>query len=214
LIWCFYAVQLKEKDYKMGKSLKRDLVSFFNKTVELEKNWHFERNDKKKVQNESFQSTETADGTEEKSSIQTKYVIKEPDYIKLYIKDIVLLHELPKTLTDFIIALFKHINYNGQINLNSSVKKQLAEELKFKGKTTKNNIQMIDNKLSQLKKADLIRTVARGIVEANPFFFGRGKWDEIRNQRDNWIKVSYKNNKREIKTKNSEGQSLTINSEN
>lgn len=183
------------------KQPKRSVKNFLDKTKDIEDRWNYERFKKEKVSKEySETKTDNEGNSQENKTFKDKYVMKEPDYIKLYIKDIVLLSELPVSLTDFIVAILKNINYNGQIVLNSSIKKQLKETLKL------SSIQVVDNKLTQLKKADIIRTIDRGVFAANPFFFGRGKWEDIREQRDNWIKVSYKNDKRTVETSFSENE--------
>ncbi|MDV6326844.1 hypothetical protein Q5L94_02165 [Idiomarina sp. Sol25] len=184
-----------------NKQSKRNVNNFLNKVKNVEDKWKFDRFKKEKISKE-FSETKTDEegNSKENKTFKDTYVMKEPDYIKLYIKDIVLLSELPVSLTDFIVALLKNINYNGQIVLNSSIKKQLKETLKL------SSIQVVDNKLTQLKKADIIRTVDRGVFAANPFFFGRGKWEDIREQRDNWIKISYKDNKKSIQTSFSENE--------
>lgn len=98
---------------------------------------------------------------------------QEPPYIKLYLDDIAILHDLPKGSSSLLHELLRQVNYEGLINLNSSVKTKIANSLNYKNK------QSIDNGLSKLCKEGLLRKADRGVYEVNPHLFGKGDWASI-----------------------------------
>ncbi len=59
---------------------------------------------------------------QEEEEIIDAYVDKEPDYVKLYLKDIVALNDLPKGLDRVINVLLKTMAYDNMIILNSFIK--------------------------------------------------------------------------------------------
>ncbi|HDR4949177.1 TPA: replication/maintenance protein RepL, partial [Bacillus cereus] len=56
---------------------------------------------------------------QEEEEIIDAYVDKEPDYVKLYLKDIIALNDLPKGLDKVINVLLKTMSYDNMIILNS-----------------------------------------------------------------------------------------------
>ncbi|MBD2798788.1 hypothetical protein ID856_20225, partial [Xenorhabdus sp. 18] len=63
---------------------------------------------------------------QEEEEIIDAYVDKEPDYVKLYLKDIIALNDLPKGLDKVINVLLKTMSYDNMIILNSFIKKQMT----------------------------------------------------------------------------------------
>lgn len=100
-------------------------------------------------------------------------VEKEPDYVKLYVRDILRLNDIPKSGNEVLFAILKRMNYSNDIILISYVKKEIAEELGIREITLRKSIELFVEKSILLRKD-------RSIYIINPFFFGRGKWDEIK----------------------------------
>jgi hypothetical protein len=116
---------------------------------------------------------------------------KEPPYIKLYLDDLASLYGLPSS--GALFELLKQMNYEGMINLNSTIKKLICERVGF------STIQTLDNYLSKLVKSDVFRKSGRGVYNPNPSLFGRGDWKDICKLREAWLKVEYKaNGSREV----------------
>lgn len=126
----------------------------------------------------------------------TSRVPQEPPYVKLYLDDIAVLHNLPKGSSSLLHELLRQVNYEGLINLNSSVKTKIANALNFKNK------QSVDNGLGKLCKEGLLRSVDRGVYEVNPHLFGKGDWATIFLRRQNFsFSVYYdENGNRQIVT--------------
>lgn len=110
---------------------------------------------------------------QEDRTIETKYIkAGEPDFLKIYFEDIMYFVGLPMSQSSILFRLMKQIDYDGRIILNSSIKKQIAEELKIKAGT-------IDGALTSLVKKKILQREDKGIYLANPFLMGRGKWQDI-----------------------------------
>ena len=107
---------------------------------------------------------------------QVAYIEREPDYVKLYISDILRLQDIPKSGNDILLAVIKRMTYNNDIAMFAPVKREIASELGIKEVTVSKAIELFTNKSILLRKD-------RGLYLINPFFFGRGKWEEIRKVR-------------------------------
>jgi hypothetical protein len=106
-------------------------------------------------------------------TITTKYVEREPDFVKLYISDILKLSDISKGNNDILLALLKRINYENEVFVMSHVKEEIAKELNLKVVT-------INKAISILSEKNILLRKARGCYLMNPFFFGRGKWENIK----------------------------------
>jgi len=113
----------------------------------------------------------------------------EPSYIKLYIKDLCKLNDIPKTGNDVLNELLALTDYKNEIVLNGGVKDRILKSLKIKKGS-------LDNNISKLTKHQIIMRVARGIYTLNPNLFGRGKWEDIKKLRIEW---EYSSKGREVK---------------
>lgn len=105
----------------------------------------------------------------------------EPPFVKLYLQDITYHADLPKNYSNILYELLKYMTYAGDkdgmvIFINSYVKEKVAADL---GLTGKNPKQSIDNAISKLVKGKLLIRIGRGTYRANPYFFGKGDWQDI-----------------------------------
>jgi len=123
---------------------------------------------------------ETGEVTETKN-LKERVVSREPDYIKLYIADLIKLNDLPKSTNDILYNILKRMNYDNEIVLVYHNKTKIAKELNIKLNT-------IDQNLMKLTNKGILTRVGRGVYVANPYIFGRGKWEDIRELR---MKVAY-----------------------
>lgn len=126
----------------------------------------------------------------ETKNLKERIVAREPDYIKLYIDDLIKLNDLPKSTNDILYNILKRMNYDNEIVLVSHNKAKIAKELGIKLNT-------IDQNLMKLTNKGILTRVARGVYIANPYIFGRGKWEDIRELR---MKVVYNKQGRFITT--------------
>lgn len=131
------------------------------------------------------QTTNVNHETGEVRSTEThkKYRSEEPNYIKLYLKDLAYLHDLPQAASNLVHELLGYVTYNTQeIVLNSTVKKRIAGIMNVAMKTLNNNLQ-------QLVKKGVLERVAPGTFRLNPYLFGKGDWKSIKALREQNIQL-------------------------
>ena len=132
----------------------------------------------------------------------SKVVGREPDFVKLYLRDIVYMADMPQSYTGIIGQLMRYCSpaepvikdKDGQIDplsggmiiyLNSTIKKRICDEL---GMTKKNSIVQLNNAITKLVKGSILIRIARGAFRPNPCLFGRGRWSDIEELR---LQVTY-----------------------
>lgn len=126
----------------------------------------------------------------------------EPDYIKVYLQDLLYLVGLPKHQMGVVLWLMQNCNYAsdkfGQcVVLSSDLKLAMAEDIGIKLVSSINTI------LMKLAKKKVIEHVGRSIYRLNPYLFGRGKWQEIQtlqNISSITMRVSYNKSGKSIST--------------
>jgi hypothetical protein len=111
-------------------------------------------------------------------------IAKEPHFVKLYLKDLAHLRELPGWVSGVLYELIKKMDYNNEIVLNSTIKNRIANNLGVVPKT-------IDNALSKFVQKNILFRQDKGIYLANPYLFGKGLWEDIEEIR---MKVTYRPN--------------------
>jgi len=120
-------------------------------------------------------------------SVVKRFKGDEPNYIKLYLKDISYLYGLPATAGDLLKELLKYVTYGTQeIALNTEVKNRIAAEVGLAKQTLNNRLQDLVN------KGILIRS-GIGMFLLNPYLFGKGDWktiNELRNRNIN-LEITY-----------------------
>jgi hypothetical protein len=108
----------------------------------------------------------------------------EPHFIKIYFDTVLVFQELPKNITPLVGELLRRMTYansadkyGGQlIILNPFVKQEIAEALDVKVNT-------IEHRLTQLVNKGIFKRVGTGAYQANPNYFGRGDWHDIKSIR-------------------------------
>lgn len=113
---------------------------------------------------------------------------REPDYVKLYIKDVLRLTDIPNSGNSILFCILKRMSYNSEIALFAPVKKGIALELGISEPTVSKAIELFANR-------SILLRIDRGLYVVNPFFFGRGKWEDIKKVR---ISIVYSENGRMI----------------
>lgn len=116
--------------------------------------------------------------TERKTVVQ---VDREPEYVKLYVKDIVRLNGLPNSTASILNALLRSMGYNNIIPAYAPVKKIICRDLGIK-------INTLNKAIDSLYKKNILIRLDRGIYMADPEIFGRGTWGEIKEIR---MMISY-----------------------
>lgn len=103
---------------------------------------------------------------------------EEPQYIKLYLQDIMYLSDMPKQYAGLTMALLKRVSYAGDedgmcVTLIPRIKKAICKELGWK------NEKSLNNALTKLVEGKILYRVDRGLYRFNTYLFGKGDWQDI-----------------------------------
>lgn len=123
--------------------------------------------------------SETGEVLQYKSETEKVYIDKEPDYVKLYLKDIVRLKDLPPTSEKLLLLIVKHMGYNNLFQAYKPLKLVICQQLGM-------SINTLNNQISNLRKAGILIPMdkyGRGLYLVDPNLFARGSWKDIRNLR-------------------------------
>lgn len=112
---------------------------------------------------------------------------EEPQYVKLYLQDIMYLSDMPKQYVAVTESLLKRITYAGEIHgmcviLAPIIKQAICKECGWK------KVQSLDNALQKLVKGKILERVDRSVYRFNPWLFGKGDWQDICRLR---LEISY-----------------------
>lgn len=121
--------------------------------------------------------------------MKTRSIIveSEPRYVKLYLDDVVMLHELPKSCSDVLFSLIQNsMTFNNKLLINNHVKKEIQESLGYK--TT----QSVANAISKFVKTGILKRMDTGTYKLNPNLFAMGAWKDIQKLRAEWLELSIK----------------------
>lgn len=115
----------------------------------------------------------------------SKYAItalnNEEDYIKVYryLNTVFAFKGIDKKLIPTLMEICNYMSFadKGQeVTLIKHVKEQISKNLGI-------GIPEIEKHIRMLKKADVLRPIARSIYAVNPFIVSRGKWSDIKELR-------------------------------
>ncbi len=113
----------------------------------------------------------------------------EPPYVKMYLKDLSNILEIPHGPRALLMQLVESLDYEGYITLNPARKKIIKIKMaKALGKEKEISDGTFRNYLSKLVKSEILRPseMGRGLYEMNPRYFARGTWKEISERRRNF----------------------------
>lgn len=115
----------------------------------------------------------------EKTTYNSFKVEEEPPFIKLYLRDICKLNDIPQKGNLILMELLKYTSYNNEIMLPAGIRKRIEEELNLAQG-------VLNNHLSSLVKKEILKRVSTGVFQLNPHLFGKGKWQDIKELRVTW----------------------------
>ena len=133
-----------------------------------------EKMEKKRM---TFESRETIISSQTGEIIEnrvnsTVLIDKEPDYVKLYLADIMTLSNLPKSGNALLMALLRKANYQNEIVIVKSIRDEICFDLKVADVTFRKAIDQFIYKGILTKKN-------KNVYIANPYLFGKGSWQNI-----------------------------------
>ena len=118
---------------------------------------------------------ETGEITEHKLVTSSSFE-KEPDYIKLYLDDIMRLSSIPKSGNNLLMALLKRMTYENEIVIVKSIREEMCSFLGIADITFRKSMDVFCEKGILTKKN-------KNVYLANPDLFGRGTWQDIKSIR-------------------------------
>lgn len=111
-------------------------------------------------------------GTVELAEFKRVKKTKEGDFIKLYLEDICYLHNLQANQHEILYHLLKRMSYDNLIVINKAIKEIIAKD-------TGKAVSTINNAISAYVKESILIRKDRGLYLANPYLFGKGKFEDI-----------------------------------
>ena len=140
----------------------------------------------RKIRNQFISSYVDENGEVHQKEVFQSYSLgAEDDYIKIYIKHINYLSNLPVGLEGLIYELMKSVNYGNRIVINSHIKKEIAKNI---GKS----FNTINQYMTKLADSKVLIREGRGVYYLNPMFYGKGKWKDIVELREKLeVKINY-----------------------
>ena len=104
------------------------------------------------------------------------FVDREPDYVKLYVKDVGALKGIRHTSNKVLMEIIGQMGYNNLFIAYSPIKRSMCNILDMKMST-------LNMAIDDLYKKDILIRVERGVYLVDPGLFARGKWSDIKNMR-------------------------------
>lgn len=115
-------------------------------------------------------------------------VPSEPEYVKLYLGDLVKLHDLPGSSSNILYELLKFMDYTNSVIVIAARRREICNSLGIQEVTFK-------KALTALVQADVLIKKERSLFLFNPNLFGRGPWNNIRKLR---LELQYSKAGREV----------------
>ena len=132
----------------------------------------------KKIMYESTNIVTDKDGeVKEVKEVKEVRLSREENYIKLYIKHINYLNNLPSGLDNVVYEIVKRTNYENEIVVNSEIKRRIAKKLNKSFNT-------INQYITKLVKFDILIRTGTSVYVLNPIFYGKGSWKDILDLRE------------------------------
>lgn len=133
---------------------------------------------KKKIYRQ--ETTTTIDNTTgevlQETDIKSSMVDQEPNFVKMYIDDILKLKDVPKASNDVLSILVANMSYGNVVVLIKPIKDMISQKTGLSAHT-------IDKAVQDLHKAGVLIRRNRGVYIVDPSLFAKGKWEDIKKLR-------------------------------
>lgn len=111
---------------------------------------------------------------------------QEPEYVKLYMKDLAHVLNIPVGPQGVLLALIRKMDWEGIISVTAASRERIAASLGIK-------VHTVANYITVLCQHEILRRIGRGEYEVNPHLMAKGDWSEILKRRaDFQLTVTYK----------------------
>lgn len=133
---------------------------------------HMEGLDRRNISYQETATTISDDGEILEQNFKTISKAKEDDFIKLYLSDIGYLHKLQPNQQELLYYFLKNMNYNNLIVINKTIKEMIAKE-------SNKSYRTVENALTSYVDTGIFLRKGRGVYIANPYLFGKGRFEDI-----------------------------------
>lgn len=111
-------------------------------------------------------------------SVKSSVVYGEPDFVKLYVEDMLMLMRLSPSHLKLVMWLSRRLTYADDevglcVSLSTALKKLCVEQIGMA------SVAVLDNALWALNKAGVIKRLGVGLYQLNPYFVGKGNWADV-----------------------------------
>jgi hypothetical protein len=101
---------------------------------------------------------------------------KEPPFVKMYIEDIGKLNNLPQFVNNILYELLSNMGYNNVVPMYMPIKLMICEKIGI-------SINSLNKAIDELYKKGILIRKARGFYMMDPYIFGRGSWNDVKDIR-------------------------------
>jgi len=113
----------------------------------------------------------------EQHSISVVRMDREPDYVKLYLNDIMKLNDLPASSSSILFRILNRMGYDNKVVLVNEIKEDIAKEVGTSYDTVRKRITELVKKKILLPSG---RKERSAVYIVNPSIFARGKWEDVK----------------------------------
>jgi hypothetical protein len=106
-------------------------------------------------------------------TILTKKVEAEPEFVKLYLKDLLHMKDIPKGMNSVLLALLKRMRYDNRVYITQLDRKEITTELGVVEVTVRKAI-------DEFCLKNILQKIETSVYVFNPQYVGRGKWEDIK----------------------------------
>lgn len=118
----------------------------------------------------------------ETHTIQINRLEKEPPYVKMYINDIGVWQGLSSGETSILYSVSSAVDYDGVVHISTYLKAKIKKQLGVTDGFIRNTIVKLAAKHILLKSGDF-----KSVYKLNPYWFGKGDWKDIIEQRKAFV---------------------------
>lgn len=133
---------------------------------------HMEGLNKRSITYQETAATINEDGEMLEQNFKTISKAKEDDFIKLYLSDIGFFHRLQPNQQELLYHFLQKMTYDNLIVINKTIKEMIAKE---SGKSYRT----VENALTRYVDTGILLRQGRGVYIANPYLFGKGRFEDI-----------------------------------
>lgn len=120
--------------------------------------------------------------TSQQHTLKIERLQKEPPFVKMYINDIGLWEGLSGGETSILYFVSSAVDYDGVVSVSPYLKGKIKAQLKVSDGFIRNTLVKLTAKHILIKSTEYT-----GVYKLNPYWFGKGDWKDIIEQRKAFV---------------------------